>query len=48
MKITVMGVLVVVGGILLLALALEYAHRNLTETKQNEPKVDADEQSNIS
>jgi hypothetical protein len=48
MRITVMGVVIVIGGIVLLALVLEYAHRNFTETKPNEPKVDGDERPNLS
>ena len=48
MRITVMGVLIVIGGILLLVLFVEYVHRSLNEQKQNEPKVDSDEQPNLS
>lgn len=47
MRITFMGVVIVIGGILLLVLALEYARRNLNQTKQAEPKVDSDEQSSL-
>jgi hypothetical protein len=43
----VMGVLIVIGGIVLLVFLLEYAHRNLNETKRTEPKAHSDEQPNL-
>ena len=45
---TLMGVLIVIGGIALLVFLLEYAHQNLNETKRNGPKADSDEQPNLS
>ncbi len=49
MRITVMGVLIVIGGVLLLALLVDHMHRTLNEEpKLNETKVDGDEQSSPS
>jgi len=47
MKITVMGALIVIGGILLLALLVERVSRTSNQPMQSEPKVDSDEQSNL-
>jgi hypothetical protein len=40
MKITVMGVLIVIGGILLLVFLMEHVLRTSNEPKQSEPKVE--------
>ena len=49
MRITVMGVLIVIGGVLLLALLVDHMHRTLNEEpKQSGTKVNGDEQSNPS
>ena len=49
MRITVMGIVMVIGGVLLLALVLEYIHQKVNEKpKQSKPKVDGNEQPNLS
>jgi hypothetical protein len=47
MRMTVMGVLIVLGGIVMLALVLEYAHQRLNVTKQNETKANSDDQPDL-
>ncbi len=51
MRITVMGVLMVIGGILLLAFFVDHIQRNLSESREHptQPKpANNDEQPNLS
>lgn len=49
MRITVVGVVVVIVGILMLALFVEHVHRRMNEQpKSNQPKGEDDEQPNLS
>jgi TRAP-type C4-dicarboxylate transport system permease small subunit len=48
MRITFMGVVIVIGGVLLLVVLVEHLFRTSDGPRQNEPKADSDEQSNLS